>query len=41
MVNKICNFFLNKDLMRLKRIVVSSNKKGGEKEKKGEVLIFR
>uniref|UniRef100_A0A8C4PK86 Dynein axonemal intermediate chain 4 n=1 Tax=Equus asinus TaxID=9793 RepID=A0A8C4PK86_EQUAS len=29
------------DLMRLKRTAASSNKKGGEKEKKGEALISR
>ncbi|XP_073935904.1 dynein axonemal intermediate chain 4 isoform X3 [Castor canadensis] len=29
------------DLMRLKRTTASSNKKGGEKEKKGEALISR
>lgn len=38
---KLCIFSLNKDLMRLRRTTASSNKKGGEKEKKGEALISR
>lgn len=29
------------DLMRLRRTTAASNKKGGEKEKKGEALISR
>ena len=40
-VNNICIFSLNKDLMRLRRTTASSSKKGGEKEKKGEALISR
>lgn len=41
MVNKLCIFSLNTDLMRLRRTTAGSSKKGGEKEKKGEALISR
>lgn len=39
MVNRYTFFSLNKDLMRLRRTTASSNKKGREREKKGEALI--
>ncbi|XP_069881872.1 dynein axonemal intermediate chain 4 [Dipodomys merriami] len=43
---RICKWVIRKgldchDLMRLKRTSLGSNKKGGEKEKKGEALISR